>query len=770
MDSGTAPVLVWVLLLLSTCSSSAFCPERCDCQHPIHIICTNRGLRHIPQDGSLNLEDVMVFSLGGNFITNISAHDLARYGNLKRLNLQYNQIRSIHPKAFENLSKLEELYLGHNNLSSIPSGTLQSLEKLTILYGNDNEIKRIPSELFANLDTLVKLRLDGNALQIVKDTDFKSLTNLHYLHLELNQLQHIHPHAFSWLSNLRFLNLSHNKQKALRNSHVFSQLKALTTLLLSDNEIQYVAKGIFQNLHKLSTLALSNNRISRLDSGALQGLSGLRELLIDGNKLEEIPAGTLNPLESIEELDLSRNSIAKVDSLAFSHLKNLKVLKLKNNFLTSLSGDSFTLNTRLYDLDLHGNNWTCDCRLEELQRWMTEAHSRGNPLSVLVQCHFPVTLRGTYLDYVNTSQLQSLSNWTHLCQGPKVPEESRAGEIVVKEAGEVAMITNVKPQAMEEVQGDQGGPNLEGTSEKNDAHLVRSQPVARSAGGRRKGKQKSKIIPRTDPPSITTSFHGINEVPPTNITEYELDGNFDLLRLDLPVITDPCVFNRNVILNVSVDQITSSSVRVHWSTKDYRCHTQRRDANHQEIHFRILFDRFGTTDKFPRYVYAHSTAKSITLKELSSDVTYMVCIEGVVGGSVCKVAPRDHCTGLVTSPENANAKPLTFDLYLVTVATLAVNALLLLIIGAVWLGRGLKRKLQKRKSAVHVRHMYSTRRQFRATNMAAAAVAADFSSYQSGGPARLSPLEDRDLIEFPCERFLDSATVRRASEMQRFTD
>lgn len=730
-------------------------------------MCTNRGLRHIPIDGTSGSEEVEVFSLGGNFITNISAHDLVKYGNLKRLNLQFNQINSIHPKAFEKLTKLEELYLGHNILSSIPSGTLQPLKKLTILYGNNNEIKKIPPGQFANLDSLVKLRLDGNALQILKDSDFKSITNLRYLHLESNQLQHIHPHTFSKLSNLRFLNLSHNKQKALRNALTFSQLKVLTTLLLSDNEIQHVARGVFRNLQKLSKLALSNNRISRLDGGALEGLSSLREFLIDGNKLEEIPAGTLDALESVEELDFSRNSIAKVDALAFSHLKNLKVLKLKNNFLSSLSGDSFSLNSRLYDLDLHGNNWTCDCRLEELQRWMTFAHSQGKLLSVFVQCHYPVTLRGKYLDFVNVSQLQSVSNWTHLCQGPRLPEESRAGEVVVKQAGEFG--TNLNVGVHMGVQGDQGGPNLEELVMKNDPEVVRSQPVARSAGRRRKGKQKSKVISGTDSPSVVaTSLSGISEILPTNTSSIpDSEGNFDLLRLNLPVITDPCVFNRNFILNVSVDQVTASSVRVHWTTKDHYRYT----PNHHEIHFRILFDRFGTSDKFPRYVYAHSSTQSITLKELSSDVTYMVCVEGVVDGSVCQVAPRDHCTGLVTLAEGHKTK-LTLDLHLVTIATLAINAILLLIIGGVWLGRSLKRKLQKRKSAVHVRHMYSTRRPFRPTTMAAASVAADFSSYQSSCPPRLSPLEDRDrdLIEFPCERFLDSATVRRGNEMQRFSD
>uniref|UniRef100_A0A3B4WSG7 LRRCT domain-containing protein n=1 Tax=Seriola lalandi dorsalis TaxID=1841481 RepID=A0A3B4WSG7_SERLL len=284
---------------ISSSPATSFCPDRCDCQHPQHLMCTNRGLRTLPKP-----------AIG-----------------LVRLNLQYNQIQTIHPKAFEKLSKLEELYLGHNLLSNVPTGTLQPLKKLTILYGNNNNIKKITPELFANLDNLVKLRLDGNSIEVLQDSVFKSLTSLHYLHLESNQLQHIHRNAFSKLANLRFLNLAHNKQSAVRNVLTFSQLKALTTLLLSENEIQYIGNHVFQNLKKLSKL-------------------------------------------------------------------------LKNNFLTSLSGDIFALNNVLYDLDLHGNNWTCDCRLEELKRWMTAAHSQGKLLTVFVQCHYPATLRGKYLDYM----------------------------------------------------------------------------------------------------------------------------------------------------------------------------------------------------------------------------------------------------------------------------------------------------------------------------------------------------------------------------------
>nr|QMO81352.1 TLR4 interactor with leucine rich repeats protein [Pampus argenteus] len=830
--------ICFVLLSLEGFTSSSpamdFCPDRCDCQHTQHLMCTNRGLRTVPKPAARVPEEVLIFSLGGNFIGNISAFDFTRYSNLVRLNLQYNQIQTVHSKAFEKLSKLEELYLGHNLLSTIPAGTLQPLKKLTILYGNNNDIKMITPELFTNLDNLVKLRLDGNAIEVLQDSVFKSLTSLHYLHLESNKLHHIHRNAFSKLTNLRFLNLAHNKQSAVRNVVTFSQLKALTTLLLSENEIQYVANHVFQNLKKLSKLSLSNNRIVHLDSGALKGLSSLREFLIDGNELEEIPAGLLDPLGRIEELDFSRSRISKVDSLAFTQLKHLRVLKLKNNMLTSLSGDIFALNNVLYDLDLHGNNWTCDCRLEELKRWMTAAHSQGKLLTVFVQCHHPATLRGKYLDYVNSSQLQPLGNWTHMCRSQTGPEESRGGGVLVKmegngreeadairhkgrdgegqaeKVGEVEETEGVdlrqhnkagvmmrkeaekrKREGQEEVgiQGDQGGPevtepapSLERKKTKNKLLSSRSRPATEAAGKRAKGRRRSNVTSRTDAPaSSTTSHAGNQEITPTDpstgltATSPVLSGEtFDLLRSDheegLPIIMDPCVFNHHFISNVSVDQVTSSTATVYWTTKDHHHYTSSPGPGLDEVHYRILFDRFGTPERFPRYVYARGTARSVTLRELSSDVTYMVCVEGVVGGSVCQVAPRDHCAGLVTLPEGfSGGSQLTSDLQLVTVATLAGNAVLLLVIGGVWLGRSLKKRLQKRKSAVHVRHMYSTRRPFRPT-MATASVSTDFTSYQCSRPGRLAPLEEGDLIEFPCDRFLDNSTSRRDSDLQRFSD
>ncbi|XP_077363036.1 TLR4 interactor with leucine rich repeats [Festucalex cinctus] len=748
MDTGyfLAGLCVLLLNLRGGFASPGVCPDRCDCQQPQLLMCANRGLRSVPTQSS-DQEEVLVFSLGGNFIGNISAFDLKRFTGLVRLDLQFNQILNIHPKAFEKLYYLEELYLGHNLLSDMQVGTLQPLKKLTVLYLNNNDIIEITPGLFSSLDRLVKLRLDGNKIQSLPDSLFQDLDNLRYLHLESNQLHRIHRNAFSKLANLLFLNLAHNKLPALRGALTFSHLAALTTLLLSENEIQHVGNKVFHNLKKLSKLSLSSNRISHLHSGTLLGLSSLKEFLIDANQLEDIPAGLLDPLELVEHLDFSRNRIANVDSLAFIHLKHLRVLKLTNNLLTSISGDIFKLNNFLHDLDLHGNNWTCDCRLEKLKRWMTAARSQGKLFGVFVQCHHPATLRGTSLDRVNSSQLESVGNWSDLCGSHARPEESQGGKIRMK--GEVWQEERGREDLNQQKQDETAGR----TQRKEEAGIQGDQEVPVMVHSFKNGSHRSKSPTdalRKNAKFPTPNPEGNRQSASTVVIP---SGEmFDLLRMDGWM--DPCAFNRRFITNVSVDQVTSTTVTVYWATPGL-------SPLLDEVHYRIMFDRFGTSDRFPRYVYTPSSARSVTLRELRPDITYMVCVEGVVAGSVCPVAPRDHCSGLVTLSEDSVS---TYNLQLVTVLTLGGNAVLLLVLGLVWLGRSIKKRLQRRKSAVHVRHMYSTRRPFRGNT----SVSTDFTSYQS--PARLVPPELGDLIQFSCDRFQDTSSSRRDIDLPRFSE
>ncbi|EHB15669.1 Leucine-rich repeat-containing protein KIAA0644 [Heterocephalus glaber] len=649
-----ADLAVRFLLLVCGClalppRAEPVCPERCDCQHPQHLLCTNRGLRSVPKTSSLpSPQDVLTYSLGGNFITNITAFDFHRLGQLRRLDLQYNQIRSLHPKTFEKLSRLEELYLGNNLLQALAPSTLAPLRKLRILYANGNEINRLNRGSFEGLESLVKLRLDGNALGVLPDAVFAPLGNLLYLHLESNRIRFLGKNAFAQLGKLRFLNLSANElQPSLRHAATFAPLRSLSTLILSANSLQHLGPRVFQHLPRLGLLSLRGNQLTHLAPEAFWGLEALRELRLEGNRLSQLPLELLEPLHSLEALDLSDNDLSALHPATFGHLGRLRELSLRDNALSALSGDIFAASPALYRLDLDGNGWTCDCRLRGLKRWMGDWHSQGRLLTVFVQ------------------------------------------------------------------------------SKQRLASEEQQERAAQSDGG--------------------------GGLPPP--------------------VSDPWGFHKFILCNLTVEAVDANSASVRWEVRAHRSPRPLGGAR-----FRLLFDRFGQQPKFHRFVYLPERSDSATLRELRGDTPYLVCVEGVLGGRVCPVAPRDHCAGLVTLPEPSSQSGVNYQL--LTLTLLAVNALLVLLALAAWGSRWLRRKLRARRKGgapVHVRHMYSTRRPLRSMGTG---VSADFSGFQSHRPrTTVCALSEADLIEFPCDRFMDSAgggasgSLRREDHLlQRFAD
>ncbi|XP_019388170.1 PREDICTED: TLR4 interactor with leucine rich repeats [Crocodylus porosus] len=565
---GSCLMLLQLLLLLLLLPPAArpLCPEPCDCQQERHVVCTNRGLRAVPRPPAA-AQDVLTYSLGGNFIANVSAADFQRLVGLQRLDLQYNRIRWLQPAAFERLGRLEELYLGNNLLAALPPGALGGLARLRILYVNANQLRRLSAAAFTGLASLVKLRLDGNALGALGEAGFAGLPNLLYLHLESNRIRWLGRGAFAGLAKLRFLDLSGNPQRALRQPAAFAPLRSLHTLLLGSNRLQRLGGAPFRHLPGLATLSLSGNRLAHLAPDAFTGLAALTELRLEGNALSRLPAGLLEPLRSLQALDLSRNALRALPPLG---------------------------------------------RLPRL----------------------------------------------------------------------------------------------------------RDLPAA-------------------------------------------------------PLVSDPCDFNKRFLRNLSVEAVGASAASLRWAVRPHRSPRLLGPAR-----FRLLFDRFGASAPFPRFVELPERSEpAATLRDLRPDTPYLVCVEAVLGGRACPVAPRDRCAGLVTLPDSgAAAGP---DAQLLTLVLLALNALLLVAALAAWASRLVRRKVlgrRRRKAApVHVRHVYSTRRPLRSTGTG---VSADFSGFQAPRPSRSAAaacaLSEADLMDFPCERFLDSGGVsaRHGDEhlLQRFAD
>ncbi|KAM3929836.1 TLR4 interactor with leucine rich repeats [Leptodactylus fuscus] len=868
-----------VVLVTSTVSWSVEkCPEPCDCQHPQHILCSNRGLFSVPKSSHFaSLATPKTYSLGGNYIANISAIDFSLYHNLQRLDLQYNQIQSIHPKAFEQLTHLEELYLGNNWLLTLSTNALLPLKKLKVLNVNSNRLHNVTRSSLTNMVSLVKLRLDNNNIQILHGSPFLGLSNLLYLHLENNKINNISKNAFAGLVKLRLLSLSGNPLNSLRYP-IFLPLRSLSTLTMAGNNLQQLGPGVFNGLQKLSKLILSSNRISTLHSKSLQGLGMLQELQLDGNSLGQLPEGLLASLQSLEVLNLSRNALSRLHPGTFNGLNRMRVLDLQHNLLNFLPGDIFSGNPSLYRLQLDGNQWNCNCHLLGLKHWILGTlHSRSRMLTVFVQCREPGEVAGKYLDYLDDNYLQGTGGCSLSTTPPGLATTMQEDGLVMHHAENQAMgDTSTEPleqtmkmvsklnllspkstlpsgistilqtlASLQKVSSTKGPLNMRrdgGTGRQKTPQNDKKRNMKTSTGSRNphgtKQMTPSQLQPEAEkqnPNTVQTPTESLTQLhlkqvdaqvptstmfphstptaefpyeqahetkrPPSEDEHSEVTGTLqsplelphvgDLdptFKQAMPVaetlhqnkpsldsvhhghsetlhhvaplgLNDPCEFNKLHLLNLSVESVGSNTARVRWQTS--ASHT------HRHVVFRVLYERFGQSGRFQRFVYPRGHAESLTLLELTGDTPYLVCVESIINGRACPVAPREHCVGLVTSPSEDERPVLNYQI--LALGLLALNALLLLIGLVVWGSRKARKKWCRRRAPVHVRQMYSTRRPYRSVGTG---VSTDFSGFQSHRPrTAVCALGEADLIEFPgCDRFREGGNLHRDDLLQRFTD
>ncbi|XP_074537955.1 biglycan-like [Halichoeres trimaculatus] len=96
-------------------------------------------LTSIPKDLPFNLKELY---LDQNQIQAINVEDLMQYGELHRLGLGYNKIRSVEHGSLYYVENLRELHLDNNLLSSVPDGLAQ-MKHLQVIYLHSNNISSV---------------------------------------------------------------------------------------------------------------------------------------------------------------------------------------------------------------------------------------------------------------------------------------------------------------------------------------------------------------------------------------------------------------------------------------------------------------------------------------------------------------------------------------------------------------------------------------------------------------------------------------------------
>ncbi|KAI9538737.1 hypothetical protein NQZ68_012390 [Dissostichus eleginoides] len=174
-----------------------------------------------------------------------------------------------------------------------------------------------------------RINLGYNSITVLRENDLSGLGNLELLMLHSNTIHSIDDRAFQDLKSLQVLKVSFNKVKEIR-------------------------KETFNGLDSLLRLHIDHNHIEFISPEAFYGLTRLQLVHLEGNHLQQLHPDTF--------ITLRHSQVFKISSMRNIHLSD--------NLLTTLPEGIFSGCSQLENLFLHGNPWTCDCRMKWFSVWV----------------------------------------------------------------------------------------------------------------------------------------------------------------------------------------------------------------------------------------------------------------------------------------------------------------------------------------------------------------------------------------------------------------
>ncbi|XP_076640725.1 uncharacterized protein LOC143352283 [Halictus rubicundus] len=302
-----------------------------------------------------------------------------------------------------NLSSLINLDLSQNQLQQF-FFLCQDEYNLKSLNVSHNKLQYITHEaLNHRIAKLALLDLSWNEISFVNETMLEPFEILTYLSLANNPISDgIHENAFWTLKELQYLNLS-NVSMSYVSEEMFKPLLKLTMLDLSRNPITAISAALPIAIEELD---LSNTMITKLGNFRSPGLRTL--ILNDMQNLTELSFDELSNLIKLETLSLTGSKrLMYLNTAVYIEkpLPRLIQLLVNNCSLRTLNENFQWIMKGKPVLNLEGNPWSCDCKMDWIKR-----QSTTTALSRDIKCYSPERHRNKWLSEVPEYELECQSD------------------------------------------------------------------------------------------------------------------------------------------------------------------------------------------------------------------------------------------------------------------------------------------------------------------------------------------------------------------------
>ncbi|WJX43053.1 hypothetical protein P8452_30209 [Trifolium repens] len=306
-----------------------------------------------PLNGSIQTLRVSNTSFSGEF-----PHTIGNIRHLYELDISNCQFNGTLPNSLSNLTQLSYLDLSSNSFTG-PMPSFRMAKNLTHMDLSHNHLNGVisSSDYFEGLHNLVSVDLRDNSFNGSIPSSLFELALLQKIQLSFNQFSKFDELINVSSSVINTLDLSSNDLSGPFPTSIF-QLHSLSYLDLSSNRLN----GLLQldellELRNLTALDLSYNNIS-IDVNVANAdhtfLPNISTLNLASCNLKTFPSFLKNK-SSLSILDLSNNQIqGKVPNWIWK-LQNLQSLNVSHNMLTDLEGPLLNLTSNLVALDLHNN-------------------------------------------------------------------------------------------------------------------------------------------------------------------------------------------------------------------------------------------------------------------------------------------------------------------------------------------------------------------------------------------------------------------------------